>query len=85
MSCAVKKRSLKKLKLLKKEKGFWFVINVLGSIIKHEEIMIHDTTVYSLRMHKEIQCGSCGVFECGHCGGGGGRGYTLAVNKSSIN
>ena len=84
MSCAVKKRSLKKLKLLKKEKGFWFVINVLGSIIKHEEIMIHDTTVYSLRMHKEIQCGSCGVFECGR-GGGGGRGYTLAVNKSSIN
>ena len=46
--------------------------------------MIHDTTVYSLRMHKEIQCGSCGIFECGR-GGGGGRGYTLAVNKSSIN
>jgi hypothetical protein len=83
VSCAVKKRSLKKLKLLKKEEGFWFVINVLGSIIKHEEIMIHDTIVYSLRMHKEIQCGSFGVFECGHCGGV--RGYTLAVNKSSIN
>jgi hypothetical protein len=52
------------------------------SIIKHEEIMIYDTIVYSLRMHKEIQCGSCGVFECGHCGG---RDYTLAVNKSSMN
>jgi hypothetical protein len=26
---------------LKKEKGFWFVINVLGSIIKlHEEMML---------------------------------------------
>jgi hypothetical protein len=36
----VKKCSLKKVKLLKKGKGFWSVIDVLGSIINHDEEMM---------------------------------------------
>jgi len=37
VSYVAKKSSLKKVKLLKKGKGFWFVINVLGSTIKHDD------------------------------------------------
>ncbi len=80
----VKKLFLKKLKSLKREGGFWFVRNVLGSIIKHEQIISIDTICSSLRIPKRhsmwrLQCLSLGALIVVSVMA------TLAFYKSSVN
>jgi len=60
-----KKHSLRKLKLLKKEEGFWSVINVLGSIIKLEKIRTLTQLVYRLRIPKDLDVVSAMALEVG--------------------